>query len=145
MDFEVFHPSSINILIKVHQFFSRNDLGYLECQYNLRNAKGKYEKVAGVTRTIAWNEGGAPLYALSVTCRESEYTLALAKEHFAFVDLSPRENEVLACLLQGYANCQIADELEVSEKTIEKNVSTLFQKAKVKNRPDFFASLNQIL
>jgi len=48
--------------------------------------------------------------------------------------LSKRENDVLACIAQGFPNKLIAAELGVSEKTVKFYVTTLIQKLHVRNR-----------
>ncbi|BCX12564.1 MAG: DNA-binding response regulator [Thermosynechococcus sp.] len=52
------------------------------------------------------------------------------------VDLTPREKDVLALLVAGLSNAQIGDRLHLSARTIEKHVSSLFQKTAVHNRAE---------
>lgn len=52
------------------------------------------------------------------------------------VDLTQREKEVLALLVVGLSNAQIGDRLHLSARTIEKYVSSLFQKTAVHNRAE---------
>lgn len=49
-------------------------------------------------------------------------------------DLTPREREVLAALMEGKSNAQIADEQYVSRKTIETHLYNIFRKTDVRNR-----------
>jgi len=143
--YKTMNPRSLSVLIKSNAFFLRNDLGYLENTYSLKNASGQYENVVGVTRTHEWDEKGRAAYALSLTCREEDYALAVAKEHFELTEISVKQSEVLSLLIQGMTNGQIAARLDLSERTIEKHVTSVFQQAEVKNRAEFFSSLSQSL
>jgi DNA-binding CsgD family transcriptional regulator len=49
-------------------------------------------------------------------------------------NLSEREREVLALLIQGYTNKQIAEALMVSVNTIKKHVQSIFTKLEVETR-----------
>jgi len=50
--------------------------------------------------------------------------------------LTPREIEVVKYLLLGYTNKQIAEILFITEATVKKHVSSIFQKTGAKNRLD---------
>ena len=50
--------------------------------------------------------------------------------------LSPREWEVLARIAQGQRNPQIAHELGISRKTVERHVENIFGKLKVSSRTE---------
>ncbi|MFN4066519.1 MAG: response regulator transcription factor [Thermosynechococcus sp.] len=52
------------------------------------------------------------------------------------IDLTQREKDVLALLVAGLSNAQIGDRLHLSARTIEKHVSSLFQKTGVHNRAE---------
>ncbi|AXY67418.1 response regulator transcription factor [Thermosynechococcus sichuanensis E542] len=52
------------------------------------------------------------------------------------IDLTQREKDVLALLVAGLSNAQIGDRLHLSARTIEKHVSSLFQKTAVHNRAE---------
>ncbi len=52
------------------------------------------------------------------------------------LDLTSREQEVLELLVAGLSNAQIGDRLHLSARTIEKHVSSLFQKTSVHNRAE---------
>jgi len=48
--------------------------------------------------------------------------------------LSPRERQVLALMMQGYLNKQIAHELGISEQTVKNHITHIFLKLHVTNR-----------
>lgn len=52
----------------------------------------------------------------------------------AFVSLSPREREVLALMAAGLSNTDIAERLQISDKTVRNHASNLFDKLGVWSR-----------
>ena len=50
--------------------------------------------------------------------------------------ISKREAEILLLMHQGLSNQQIADKLFISENTIKKHISNIFQKLKVERRTE---------
>ena len=52
----------------------------------------------------------------------------------SFESLSPREREILTLITDGLANAQIADRLDISEKTVRNHVTNLFDKLGVWTR-----------
>ena len=48
--------------------------------------------------------------------------------------LSSQEQKVLGFLLKGFSNSQIALELQISEKTVEKHLTSLYRKIGVSSR-----------
>jgi DNA-binding NarL/FixJ family response regulator len=52
------------------------------------------------------------------------------------LDLTPREQDVLAELVEGLSNGQIGDRLHLSPRTIEKYVSSLLRKTETSNRAE---------
>ena len=63
----------------------------------------------------------------------------------ATVDLTSRELQVLRCLQAGASNCQMAEELFVSEFTIKSHLYQIFKKLSVKNRVQAIAWADQNL
>ena len=51
--------------------------------------------------------------------------------------LSVREQEVAWLIYRGYRNLQIAEELYISEATVKKHVSHIYEKTKVTGRKEF--------
>lgn len=50
------------------------------------------------------------------------------------INLTPREQEVLQLLMNGYSNIEIGQQLHLSHRTIEKYVSSLLRKSDTSNR-----------
>lgn len=51
-----------------------------------------------------------------------------------FASLSPREREILQLITEGFANAQIGERLEISEKTVRNHVSSIYDKLGVWSR-----------
>lgn len=56
------------------------------------------------------------------------------KEQQVKIELTEKEEQVLALVLQGFSNMNIGEELHLSHRTIEKYVSRLLRKTETKNR-----------
>ena len=56
--------------------------------------------------------------------------------------LSAREQEVAWLLYKGYRNLQIAEELYISETTVKKHVSHIYEKTEVSGRKEFREKYN---
>jgi DNA-binding NarL/FixJ family response regulator len=52
----------------------------------------------------------------------------------AAIDLTKRERETLALLVEGLSNSEIGDRLFLSSRTVEKYVSRLLEKTNTRNR-----------
>lgn len=67
---------------------------------------------------------------------EEEPPLANKSNARLALDLTPREQDVLAELVEGLSNGQIGDRLHLSPRTIEKYVSSLLRKTDTSNRAE---------
>jgi len=90
-------------------------------------------------------QGGTYLHSshrnlLFSNSKESSKDLSISKDEPPDVDprerLSPREFEILILIARGYTNRQAAEELFLSEKTIETYKSRLMTKLQLKSRID---------
>ncbi|MFP4581344.1 MAG: response regulator transcription factor [Candidatus Sumerlaeia bacterium] len=54
------------------------------------------------------------------------------------VEISKRESEVIACLLQGHSNKEIASSLFISERTVKNHLTHIYQKFGVDSRSQLF-------
>lgn len=52
------------------------------------------------------------------------------------MDLSPRQNAILALLVAGKTNLQIACDLNISDKTVKNHVSAIFEWLEVSSRTE---------
>lgn len=55
-------------------------------------------------------------------------------ERTPYVELTPRETEVLTCITQGRSNREIAEDLHIAEKTVRIHVSSLLDKMGARDR-----------
>ncbi len=55
-------------------------------------------------------------------------------ERIPSLELTPREKEVLVCITQGRSNREIADELNIAEKTVRMHVSAVLEKMGARDR-----------
>ncbi len=65
----------------------------------------------------------------------------MAQRLAAFLDTLPvsrRERDILAKLVQGMTNREIADALEISERTVKNHLVNIYQKLEVENRSQLF-------
>ena len=77
----------------------------------------------------AASRGEAP-----ITPRAAAALLADRRERPAEVGLTAREREVLALVVEGFANKQIARRMGISEKTVKGHLTNLFQRIGVADR-----------
>jgi DNA-binding CsgD family transcriptional regulator len=66
---------------------------------------------------------------------EEFYPPLHSKRTQGFPALTARESEVLELIAQGLDNAQIAARLALSEKTVRNNITHIFDKIQVENRP----------
>jgi len=137
---KVMHPTTYHQLIQSQQFFIRDDRGYMETNFLLRNSEGNYEKVTGVTKTIVWSDDGKALYALeaSVQTENLGYLNVLTKCESG--KLSLKQKECLALIVRGYGNSEIAEEMGLSVKTVEKHVGAILRACNVSSRTQLLSS-----
>jgi len=58
------------------------------------------------------------------------------------IGLSPREEETARLIARGYSNRAVADELAISERTVEMHVANIYRKLAVKTRTELIARLS---
>ena len=66
--------------------------------------------------------------------RKDSVPLIDAEHDIEDVNLSPRELDVLCCLMAGFSNKVIARQLDVCEATVKVHVKAILRKLKVRNR-----------
>jgi len=82
------------------------------------------------TSGLAVQVAAATLPRVIKAYTEADNTLSLIRHQ----RLTPRQQEVLSLLAQGWRNRMIADHLHTSEKTVKAHVSAVFQVLDVSNR-----------
>lgn len=60
----------------------------------------------------------------------------LAEEVFEQYNISPREQDIIRLIVQGYRNQEIADMLSVTVSTIKKHITKIYYKLEVKSRDE---------
>ncbi len=122
-------PDSLFIILTMH-----NDEGYLRMAL-AAGASGYVLKQAANSDLLAAirvvNQGGTylhPSHKMALFEVHSAEPSAKPQEEEDYNRLSPREKEILRLIAIGYTNRQAADELYLSEKTIETYKSRLMTK-----------------
>ena len=105
-----------------------------------RGSEDIYRAVRGgamgyLTKDAAGNE---VINAVLTVSRDLRYIpkemLNRLAERMPAVDLTPRENEVLGCITQGFSNREIGEELGIAEKTVRIHVSSILDKMGARDR-----------
>lgn len=96
----------------------------------------KAEPLLAALRLAAIGERVLPSDLVDVFDRGAEAFPAQAEAESASANanLSPREHDVICCLMAGYSNKMIARELSVCEATVKVHVKAILRKLKVNNR-----------
>lgn len=111
-----------------------------ETEVSLASAEGISPAFAlrGIARRLA-DESGAPM-GFTLLLRDDTEKQALAR----FVErhgLSPREQEIILYVIQGYSNLNIAAILGLSESGVKFHLRNVFSRARVASRTELMAEL----
>lgn len=87
--------------------------------------------MAAAITTILAGERWTPPHIAILAASSADHDLDLARR---FASLSPQQMRILALIVAGKLNKQIAGELNVSEQTVKIHVSTIFRKLQVTTR-----------
>jgi DNA-binding NarL/FixJ family response regulator len=87
-----------------------------------------------VVRAVTTVAAGESIFGAPIAARMRSFFTARVGPG-PFPDLSPREREILDRIAAGQSNPAIAHQLGVSEKTVRNNVSAIFLKLQVADRP----------
>jgi DNA-binding NarL/FixJ family response regulator len=92
-------------------------------------------------RAINVISSGEAIFSPGIAGRLVQYFSVLHPAHpsvqpSAFPDLTPREQEILTFMAQGYTNTAIAEKLVLSPKTIRNHISNIFSKLQVAGRTE---------
>jgi DNA-binding NarL/FixJ family response regulator len=102
-------------------------------------ARGYLLKGAGKTevlRAIAIVADGEAIFSPPIAQRLMHYFANMRPiiPPQAFPELTDREREVLALIIDGKSNAQIAEQLVLSPKTVSNHISNIFSKLQVLDR-----------
>jgi DNA-binding NarL/FixJ family response regulator len=106
-----------------------------------------YENAGRGVYLIGVNAGGAemsPVARKQRTSRGAEHSSIDPDDrvpHIKGTRLTKREQEIVAALLRGCANKEIARELGVSDQTVKNQLTTLFRKVGLSGRLELVASV----
>ena len=78
------------------------------------------------------NQKSPPLKA--TTSNRTGETILVAAEDVITPQLSPRENSILRCLIEGDSNKCIARKIDIAEATVKVHVKAILRKIRVQNR-----------
>jgi DNA-binding NarL/FixJ family response regulator len=92
--------------------------------YLLKDRVSDVKEFAGAVRRVA--EGGSALDPAIVT-----QLVGRRRKHDPLDDLTPREREVLGLMAEGRSNQGIAERLVVTERAVEKHVTSIFEKLRL--------------
>lgn len=67
------------------------------------------------------------------------------REGSALVNLTPKQQEVLELIAEGYNNTAIADKLSLSEKSVETYINVIYRELDLTNEPDINARVKATL
>ncbi len=86
---------------------------------------------------MVWQKG-------SFLCHHAQSALSSVDDNPTFGDpITEREQEVLRCILDGMTTREIADQLEISMKTVEKHRAHLMRKLGVQNMVELITTAHQ--
>lgn len=112
-------------------------------------ARGYLLKGAGkaeVLRAITVVAHGEAIFSPQIAQRLMQYFANMRPviPEQAFPDLTEREREVLALIVDGKSNAQIADVLVLSPKTVSNHISNIFSKLQVVDRAQAISRARQV-
>lgn len=122
------------IMLQGHQFFVRNRPGEFRCKVDLKDHQGIYQPMLAIFRTVAWDSKGKAAYAVVVGAPVVDVRYYEAYELLNLAGLPGRVLEAASFLFRGFSNQEIADELDVSVKTVEKDLQCVFERTKTRTR-----------
>jgi two-component system, NarL family, nitrate/nitrite response regulator NarL len=79
---------------------------------------------------------GGTYYSQSILNILNNYKISLAKNQH--IQLTVREKEIIECMLKYYSNKQIAEELYISERTVETHRKNIYRKTNTKGEASLF-------
>ena len=99
-------------------------------------AKGfilKNSDIGEVIKAIKTVHGGGTYFSQEILYNMVKNIKEVRKETGLTVRLSSRENEILELICKGFSNIEIASELNISKRTVEKHRSNILEKTQTHN------------
>lgn len=138
-------PLDMHTLLVSAQFFGSDNRGYLNASHQLKAADGSYAAFPTCSRTCTWDEKGRPQFALSISTKEEDLPLLAAHARHDLSGLSERDLLCLKDLLRGQSNCQIADAIDLSEKSVEGIIRRVLMATRHKSRYSLIQECTELL
>ena len=128
--------TSPHIAVLVLTMYDDNDSVFAAMQAGARGYLLKGASRSEMLRAIRDVAGGAAIFSPAIARRMMGYFKQIRKQPaaYAFPELTPREQEVLALMAQQYTNQEIAEALSLSPKTVRNYTSNIFAKLQVADR-----------
>lgn len=136
--FLTFHPSTYYQLIDSVVHFKKGGHDYLKLEYKLKNARGRYEKFLGVTKSF-FVEGKAT-YALSLLRKSTDDRHGTDEK-----ELSKRELEIIMKLCKGATATAISEQLHISPGTVRVHVKNIYRKLGITNSKALLVMFKEFL
>lgn len=124
------------IMLQGHQFFLRNQPGEFRCRVDVKDHSGVYRPMLAIFRVVALDQRGKPAYAVAVGAPAVDLPYYEAYELLKLAGLPARTLEATRFLFRRFSNQEIADELNVSVKTVEKDLQPVFQHTRTRTRQE---------
>ncbi len=110
-------------------------------RWGLREELDLSRRAPGPRTPLAITTLGGEGYVLAVQRRRAVSTAARADLAARRWSLTPRQREVLALVVDGQTNWQIASRLECAERTVEVHMTAILQRAQLANRATLIATV----
>lgn len=132
---QIVHTSP-HIAVLVLTMYDDDDSVFAAMQAGARGYLLKGASRAAMLRAIRDVAGGAAIFSPAIARRMMGYFKQIRKQPtaYAFPELTPREQEVLALMAQQHTNQEIAEALSLSPKTVRNYTSNIFAKLQVADR-----------
>ena len=101
--------------------------------------KQSVQDMAAVVRAILGTKAGMVVLDPAVV------SSLLPRQGSTVARLTPRQQEVLELIAQGYNNAAIAEQLILSEKSVETYINAIYQELHLSNEPDIHARVKATL
>lgn len=137
--FMTIHPTKYGALLDSVLHFKKGGKGFLNLEYKLKNARKKYEKFVGSTRSVFINE--KPVFAVTVM-EKADFGAENDAERAQ--NVTPREREIIELYCQGMNVKEVADCLSISESTVKVHLKNIYKKLGVSNSRELITFFEEL-